>query len=176
MKGGTHLASLHVDAGGGEATPLDPRLGLVVGGFMTWPFARRLSLQPEALFTQKGASSEQGDGTATQKLDYVDVPVLLSYRLAGRPGRQVSAFGGPAFGIRTRARSSASFGGDTLEQDVSEQVERTDLAVVGGVAYRRGRLVLDGRYSWGFTDIDRDGADDVTIRNRGVSFLLGWTF
>jgi hypothetical protein len=175
VKGGVHLASLHVDADG-DATPLDPRLGLVVGGFMTRRLAGRLSWQPEVLYTQKGASSEQGGGTATQKLDYLDIPVLLSYRVGGGPERQVSAFGGPAVGVRLRARSSASFGGDTLEQDVGGQVERTDLAIVAGAAYQRGRLIVDARYAWGIADIDRDGDDHVAIGTRGVSLMLGWAF
>ena len=175
VKGGVTLATLSVDADDGAA-PLDQRAGLVAGGFLARPFGRRLTLQLEVLFARKGASAEEGGGTSTQKLDYLDVPVLLGYRLAGAPERHVQAFVGPAFAVRIRARSSASFGGDTLEQDVSDEVKRTDLAIVGGLAYHRGRLVMDGRYSWGVMDVDREVDDEVTVHNRGVSFLLGWTF
>ena len=175
VKGGVTLADFHADDGV-EATPFDFRVGLIVGGFVTWPLGGRLELQPEVLYTQKGAKADQDGGTSVQELDYVDVPVLVSYRLVGSPGRHLSVVGGPAFGIRVRAKSRASFGGDTLEQDVSDQVKRTDLAVVGGLAYHRGRFVADGRYSWGFSDIDADTGDEVTIRNRGIAFLAGWKF
>jgi Outer membrane protein beta-barrel domain len=176
VKGGVILADLHEDDNG-QTTPFDFRTGLVAGGFVTWPLGSRLEIQPEVLFTQKGAKVEQGGGTLTQKLDYVDVPVLASYRIFGAPGRHLAVFAGPAFGVRVRAKSSASFsGGSTVEDDVSDQVARTDLAIVGGAAYHRGRLVVDGRYSWGFSDIDQDKSDDVKIRNRGISFLAGWRF
>jgi Outer membrane protein beta-barrel domain len=175
VKAGVVLADLAVD-GSAEPAPFDFRVGLVAGGFVTWPLGSRLALQPEVLFAQKGASFDQGGGTGTEKLDYLDVPVLVSYRLFGAPGRHVSVLAGPSFGLRLRARSSASFGGDTLEQDVSDQVTRSDVAVVGGLAYHRGRLVFDGRYAWGLTDIDDETEDAVSIRNRGISFLVGWRF
>jgi hypothetical protein len=175
VTGGVTLANLHEDPAG-EAPSFDFRVGLVVGGFVTWPLGSRLELQPEVLFTQKGAKLNQSGGTSTQKLDYVDVPVLASYRIHGARERHLAVFGGPAFGIRVRARSSASFGGSTFEDDVSDQVKRSDLAVVAGLAYHRGRFVVDGRYSWGLMDIDEDTTDDIKIKNRGISFLAGWKF
>ena len=175
-KGGVTLATLHEDASG-ETTPFDFRTGVIAGGFVTWPLGSRLALQPEVLFTQAGAKANLGGGSSTQKLDYVDVPVLASYRIAGGPERHLAVFGGPAFGIRVRAKSEASFGGgSTLEMDVSDQVTRTNLSVVGGLAYHRGRLVVDGRYSWGLSDIDKDTTDKIKINTRGMSFMAGWSF
>src|SRR5215210_1399455 len=75
VKAGVTLAELHEDISG-ETTPFDFRSGLVAGGFVSWPLGSRLELQPEVLFTQKGAKISQGGGTLTQKLDYLDVPVL----------------------------------------------------------------------------------------------------
>ena len=175
VKGGMTLANLSEDDEG-DTTTLDSRIGLVAGGFVTWPLGGRLALQPEALFTQKGAKVEQGGGTLTQQLDYLDIPVLVSYRLTGGDARHVSVFGGPAIGLRLRARSRASFGGTAIEDDVSDAVKSTDVSIVGGVSYHRGRASLEGRYSWGVTDIDKETSDDVHIRTRGISILAGWRF
>ncbi|MEO7274593.1 MAG: porin family protein [Vicinamibacterales bacterium] len=175
VKGGVTLATL-AEEDDGDAVSFDNRLGLVAGGFVTWPLGARLALQPEALFTQKGAKVEEGGGTLTQQLDYLDVPVLIQYRLSGSDARHLSVFGGPAIGFKLRARSRASFGGTSVEEDVSDQVTSTDLSIVGGVGYHRGRLSIEGRYAWGVSDIDKDTADDVTIRTRGISFLAGWRF
>jgi hypothetical protein len=176
VKGGVNLGDLHEDTSG-ETASFDFRPGFVIGGFVTWPLGGRLDLQAEGLFTQKGAKSDQLGGTSTQKLDYVEIPVLLSNRLTGSRERNFSVFGGPSFGVRLRARSSASFsGGSTFEEDVSDQVKRTDLAIVGGLAYHRGRLIVDGRYSWGLTDIDEETGDDTKIMNRGIAVLAGWKF
>jgi hypothetical protein len=176
VKGGVTLADLQ-EAGEEDSGSFDFRTGFVVGGFVTWPLGGRLVFQPEGLFTQKGQKVDQGGGTSTAKLDYLDVPLLVSYRLMGSPERHFAVFGGPAVGIRVRARSSGTFGGgSTLETDISDQVKPTDFSVVGGLAYHRGRLVLDGRYSWGLSDIDEESGDDFKIRNRGISFLAGWNF
>jgi len=175
VKGGVTLADLNETSDTDNAS-FDLRVGFLVGGFVTWPLGGRLAFQPEALFTQKGAKSDQLGGTSTEKLDYLDIPLLVSYRITGTRERNFSAFGGPSVGVLLRARSSASFGGTSFEENVKDQVKSTDFAVVGGLAYHRGRFVVDGRYSWGLTDIDKETGDGVEIRNRGISFLAGWKF
>jgi hypothetical protein len=174
VKGGVNLADLQ--ASGDDEASFDFRIGLVAGGFVSWPLGGRLEFQPEVLYVQKGAKTDALGGTSTQKLDYLDVPLLVSYRIRGSRERNLSVFGGPSVGVRLRARSNASFAGGSFEEDVKDQIKTTDFAVVGGLAYHRGRLVFDGRCSWGFTDIDKETGDDVEIRNRGISFLAGWKF
>jgi len=57
VKGGVNLATLSV-------SKLDPqpefdyRIGLIAGGFFTWPLGSRLDNQPEALFSHQGATLE----------------------------------------------------------------------------------------------------------------------
>ena len=175
VKAGVNLSTIAVEDDGG-GSPFDTLPGLVAGGFLTWPFAGRLALQPEALFSQKGAANDDGGGKLTERIEYLEVPILASYRLFGGPGRQVSAFAGPSFGVRLRAKVRSSFGGDTLEQDISDDVARADGAIVFGLAYQRGRLVFDGRYSWGLSDIDQESGDGESLKNRSLSIMAGWTF
>ena len=174
-EGGLTLADLN-ETSDADTASFDFRVGFLVGGFVTWPLGGRLELQPEALFTQKGAKSDQLGGTSTEKLDYLDVPILVSYRINASRERNFAVFGGPSIGVLLRARSSASFGGTSFEENVKDQVKSTDFGLVGGLAYHRGRFVVDGRYSWGLTDIDKETGDGVEIRNRGISFLAGWKF
>jgi hypothetical protein len=174
-EGGLTLAALN-ETSDADTASFDFRVGFLVGGFVTWPRGGRLELQPEVLFTQKGAKSDQLGGTSTEKLDYLDVPILVSYQIKGSRERNFAVFGGPSIGVLLRARSSASFGGTSFEENVKDQVKSTDFGLVGGLAYHRGRLVVDGRYSWGLTDIDKETGDGVEIRTRGISFLAGWTF
>jgi outer membrane immunogenic protein len=175
VKGGVTLADLQA-GGDAEAGSFDFRVGFAVGGFVALPLGGRLEFQPEALYVQKGAKSDELGGTSTEKLDYLDVPLLVSYRIKGSRERNIAVFGGPSVGVRLRARSNASFSGGSFEEDVSDQVKSTEFAAVAGLAYHRGRLVVDGRYSWGFTDIDKETGDGVEIRNRVILFLAGWRF
>jgi hypothetical protein len=175
VKGGVTLGDLQA-SGDADAGSFDFRVGFAVGGFVTLRLGERLEFQPEALYVQKGAKSDALGGTSTEKLDYIDVPLLVGYRIKGSRERNITVFGGPSVGVRLRARSNASLGGGSFEEDVSDQVKSTDIAAVAGLAYHRGRLVIDGRYSWGFTDIDKETGDGVEIRNRVIAFLAGWSF
>ena len=78
-----------------RAPEFEYRIGLVAGGFFTWPIGGHLDLQPEALFSQQGATLDAtGVDNVAIKLDSLAVPILVRYRLrpSGRgwcssPGR-----------------------------------------------------------------------------------------
>jgi hypothetical protein len=175
VKGGLNVATITFS--GNDAGPsLDPRIGAVVGGFVTLPIAAWIEVQPEVLYAMKGGTLDDRGVESHVDLDYLDVPVLarISRRGAGR--RHYYVAGGPSFGLRLRARSRVDFGSSTEEIDISDDLERLDLgiAVGGGVAF--GAIVFDGRYTFGLTDIDRDKTDDVTMKNRTISVTVGVKF
>ena len=48
-------------------------------------------------------------------------------------------------------------------------------ALGGAVQIRK--FVIDGRYTWGLTDInDDDDDDDATVKNGAFSLTFGWLF
>ena len=47
--------------------------------------------------------------------------------------------------------------------------------MVAGVTGDIGRLVLDGRYTWGLTNIEKEATADKT-KNRVISLTLGLRF
>ena len=59
------------------------KLGFVVGGAATLQISNRWSLRPEILFTQKGSRSTAADSLTylRYRLNYVQIPVLLEYRV-----------------------------------------------------------------------------------------------
>jgi hypothetical protein len=52
------LANLVIDGEGADVN-FDNRIGLVAGGFVTWPMTPRFDIQPEALVSLKGASFDE---------------------------------------------------------------------------------------------------------------------
>ena len=50
-----------------------------------------------------------------------------------------------------------------------------DVGLVAGVTADVGRLVLDGRYTWGLTNIEKEATAEKT-RNRVISLTLGLRF
>ena len=79
-----------------------------------------------------------------------------------------------AFALRARAR--ATFNGFTTELDVMDQVNRFDFGVAMGGGVEFGSIVVDGRYTLGLTDIDKDKSDTVTTKNRTISVTAGFRF
>ena len=171
VKGGVNIATQDVsdDAGGPS---LDPRFGAVGGAFVTLPLLPWVGLQAEGLYAMKGARVAFQGVDASLNLDYAEVPVLVRVRFAHR----YYAAGGPSMAFALRARSRTSFGGVTEEIDVMDQVKRFDFGVAMGGGVEFGRLVVDGRYTLGFTDIDKDKTDASTTKNRAISITAGFRF
>lgn len=177
VKGGVNLAEAKIEGEGGSP-PLDYRISGVAGVFFTLPLTSWLELQPEALYAMKGARYDVFDVKTTLALDYLEVPVLARYSI-GRKGKGLRYYvaGGPTFGIRLRARQRVDFGNDVTEDiDMTDEIKRADLGVAVGGGVEKGRLVFDGRYTYGLMDVDKDKTDKVKITNRAISITAGFRF
>ena len=168
VKAGLNLANLSISEADDTFDP-ENRTGLVAGVFVTIPGGGIFAFQPEALVSMQGAKFSDGGETGTAKIDYFQVPLLA------RIGPSKAAIVvGPSFGYRFRAKLSAA-GLSTEDEDFSDQIERMDVGLVAGVTADVGRLVFDGRYTWGLTNIEKEATADKT-KNRVISLTLGLRF
>jgi hypothetical protein len=174
VKGGINLADVKVEADHGGAT-FDFRMGLVAGGFVTWGLASWLEVQPEVLYSSKGAKHKEEGIDSRLVLDYVEVPVLGRFSQA-LSGMRIYLGAGPTFAVRVRAKERIKFSGSTEERDISDDVERFDIGAAVGGGLEIGSFVFDGRYTFGLTDIDVDTSDKVKITNRVITFTVGINF
>lgn len=173
-RAGVNLANVAID--GDDSSPsFDTRTGLVAGAFVTWQAVSWLQVQPEVLYTAKGASLELDGIDARLVLEYVEVPLLarVTRRVSGAP---VYVVAGPALAWRLGAKSRTVFSGATEEIDLADDVESFDLGIVAGGGVEVGRFVIDARYTFGVRDIDADRTDAVSIRNRVLSVTAGFKF
>ena len=168
------MATMHTSGDDGDASAEWGFRG-TVAGFFTWRAWSWLELQPEAVYSQKGAQTEEFGIAAKALLDYLEVPVLARVT-RGTGGRRYYVIGGPAIGVLLRARTRADFGGAVEEIDIKDDVETLDWSVIAGGGVEFGSIVVDARYVHGLGDIDADTTDGLTIRNRAVSFTVGLRF
>ena len=170
VRGGVNFSTVQNETSVGSGG-FDFRQGLVAGAFFGWPLGW-IDLQPEVLYTSKGATLDVEGIDSTLVLDYLEVPVLARWSL----GRRLYVAAGPALAWRLKAKSRTKFSGATEEINLADSVKGYDAGVVGAVGIRFGAIVLDGRYTHGLLDIDSDTGDEVTVRNRAFTISAGVAF
>ncbi len=168
---------------------VDRLTGFGGGGYLRIPLGP-VALQPELLWLRKGASlssSAFGDFSADLKLDYVEIPLLLVIPVSQQGGVSPYFFGGPTIAFEAACEVSVEGGGIDLSADcdegdevnVGEERKKTDLGIALGASHRipagGGGVLLEGRYTHGFTNLD-DSADPDTIKNRSIAVLFGYSF
>ena len=141
------------------------RYGYHLGGFAEIVIAKdedqkqKLSIQPEVLFSQYSMTLDSNfksvyenvisSNQSRVKLNYLSIPLLLNYRVAGPFHLQA----GPAFSIlMDQNRSILQNGGDAFKKG--------DFSMIGGAQIRFAKLYLNGRYVVGLANInDIDNKD-----------------
>ena len=161
--------------------------GGIAGGFLTVQFGQFFALQPEVLWTRKGAQltieDEEVPGSAMEgdfRVDYIEIP-LLAQAIFALPGDRVlpRIFAGPAVSFKNRCEAQVDDGGVEVKMDCDEvdaDVTKTDWGAVMGLGTEIDlgalALVLDARASFGLNTID-DTANPDEIKNRSLSAMVG---
>jgi len=138
-----------------------------------------LALQLEPMFLQKGAKlklSDQGFTLEAEiKVSYIEVPAMLKFAF-GSGDTKPYVMAGPTVGYLL----SAKVKDDMEEQDIKDDVKNIDfgLAFGGGVSLPMGNntFFVEGRYSFGLSDINDDSSDDTKIKTKGIQIMAGITF
>jgi hypothetical protein len=177
VKGGLDITKLT-----GDVENVDWKTGAVGGVFVSWPIGDIFAIQPEALFSMKGAKEHvtvlNVPVDLTVKLTYFEIPVLARLNIPVAGAVRPNVYAGPAIGFKMSAKGSAEANGRSGEEDI-EGVKSTDIGLVvgGGLEYKltSGRLLFDVRYEAGLTSIN-DTADARDIKNAALSFMVGYGF
>lgn len=160
---------------------LDSRLGFCFGGFVTFSIHEMFAIQPEVLYTMKGAKTEGQVLGETLKvwmnLNYVEIPVLAKLQIPTQGSIKPSLFVGPALGVKLSGKAKAEYAGESEEEDI-EDIKSTDFGLVfgGGVDFGLGKgyLIVDLRYTLGLTTLSEFEDDDV--KNGVFSLMIGYSF
>jgi hypothetical protein len=173
IRAGLNLASVNGDDVSFDNVSPENRVAFSGGLFAGIRVTPNFLIQPEVLYTQKGARYEAAGEEAEIKLDYVEVPVLLKGRF-GSGGVKPSVFVGPAVAFKVSGKTE--FQGE--EEDV-EDVKSADFGIVFGagldLAVGSGAFTIDARYTLGLTTI-ADSPDPDDVKNGVWTFSVGYAF
>ena len=175
LKAGINLANVNFDPQPDEDVS-GRRTGFVGGLFVVVPVTELIAFQGEALFSQKGTSFDADGDEGSLELDYLEVPLLLRVGTASSGRTSFHAFAGPAIGLKLRSKFSATFEGETEDEDIEDDIEAFDIGLVGGAGVDFGRFTLDGRYTWGLRNVLNVDPDEARIKNRAFSIMAGVRF
>jgi outer membrane protein with beta-barrel domain len=163
------------------------RTGFAAGLMAVLPVSPSFAIQPELMFTMKGANSRSSQTSATARIDYVELPVLARFEIP--PVGSVRPFvdGGPGFAYRTsctiQGRATIRIDCDALARQAAlaspgAKFSRTDVdgIIGGGLAFDVGgrTMTIGARFDVGFSKV-------ITYsdsKNRVWSFIgtLEWPF
>jgi hypothetical protein len=179
------------------------RLGFAGGLMAVLPVSPSFAIQPELMFTRKGATSKLFTTSATSKFDYIELPVLARFEIPAFGRVKPFVYGGPGFAYRTSCTLGTVYGEGVVQNGVpifSEtavitqcdslasqlalaglpgvKVSSTDVdGIIGaGLAFDVGgrTMTVGARYDVGFVKLFTDS----NSKNRALSFMgtLEWPF
>jgi hypothetical protein len=168
LKAGLSLAKLTGDDVGDVQT----KAGFLIGGFAAIPLGENTALQPEILYTRKGAKADGLGVDEVLSLDYVDVPILFRFTVAGEGARPIFLLG-PSIGFKTSDKYTI----DGEEADIGD-IKGTDFGLVFGLGAQIKQFVGEVRYNLGLTNIFDvpDEANTASVKNSVISLQVGYTF
>jgi outer membrane protein with beta-barrel domain len=153
--------------------------GTAVGAFLTLGFSRLLALEPQVLMVEKGLKSEEGGLSATIKLTYLQLPLLVKLRFPmGPEGRTTGfLFAGPAAAYRVGCRLKLAQSGNELNggcdsDGEAESLRSFDSSMIFGLGADVGRATVSLRYDLGLSKLDQSAAAN-DIKNRALILLAG---
>jgi len=153
----------------------EARWGGTVGAFVTLRINDLVAFQPEALYIFKGAAiaSPAASYSLTFDTRYLEVPLL--FRLASSRQR-LYFLAGPHFSFLLSAEGTETIGGKSETRDVKDQFKGADAGISFGAGASFNRFLIEGRWSEGVRDIDREDRSDTKVRNRVLAVLAGFRF
>jgi len=141
--------------------------GFSLGGFINYKLNDRFSLQPEVLITTKGSLiNTVGDINLHNVFIYYEMPVLVKFTFPGNRRFKPVLFCGPVVDVTCLTINDTDFPDD---------IRKIDLGFVLDAGIEFSKISLDIRYNQGLLNFDKS-ADDISLKNSTVSFIVGFSF
>jgi len=179
IKGGLNLSNLYVDNASDEHVKVAGNIGL----FAKLPIARGVSIQPELLYTSKGAKTTynnvvQGSGEYRFNLNYVELPVLLVFNVVKNFNIHAGGYAAYLTSANVKNLRDGTIQGFTdLNAD---SFNRVDYGLIGGIGVDIDRFTIGARYNYGLRQVGQSGnlAGDLTrnSKNSVASLYIGFAF
>jgi opacity protein-like surface antigen len=181
IKGGVNFSNFFID----DVEDKNVKAGLNLGLFAKLPVSQGVSIQPELLYSSKGAKVSYNNpllgGEYRFNLNYLELPVLAVFNL----GKNFNIHAGGYAAYLTSANIKAEDNGSSNEELVSfdeEQFNRFDYGLVGGLGFDIKNVSIGARYNYGLNQIgekDQSVLSSEVLRNaknNNITLYVGYGF
>lgn len=151
------------------------KAGFAAGVFANFGINDQFSIQPEVLFSQKGARvtgyQGVGDNTFKSTLSYIDVPILARIN-TGDAGKGFFFEIGPQGSLVVADRDFIQYGGNKYDENTNTRdLNKVLIGYVGGIGYQiTSGLSLGVRYTGDFAKVYKDGASNTLKAATGTAY------
>ena len=149
-----------------EISSKDPRAGLTIGAeaeyYTKTPW---LSVSAALMYTQQGWEQKNLGKTVTQKLDYINIPILVNFYVAKGFALKI--------GLQPGFLVNAQFDGN----DNKSLCESFNLSLPIGLSYEfKNGITLDLRGTPGLTAVNKNSTSDWKLRSDCSTLTIGYKF
>ena len=154
IKGGLNISNLYTKNVDDE----NKLLGFNLGFYAELPLTSMISLQPEMLFTTKGAENTYNnlftDGTTKFRLTYIEVPLLLRANITNNFNLHFGPYA--AYLVNAKITDQSSNGTTSTQNLNEDDLNRFDLGLAGGLGFQFGGFGIGARYNYGLTTVGKE--------------------
>lgn len=160
-KVGLNIASLTKSDGA------DPRFGVAAGVEAEYQATDIFGISAGVLYSMQGNKFEERGITTTNKVDYINIPILANVYVV--KGLAVKVGVQPGFKVNDEYKIG---NGDHSISGNADKAKSFDFSIPVGMSYEFSNVVLDARYNFGCTKV----FDGVDCRNSVFQITLGYKF
>lgn len=179
-KGGINLSNLYVD----DADDENIKLGLNLGLYAKIPLTKGLSIQPELIYSSKGAKLTYsnfilGKGEYRFNLNYVELPVLAVINVANH--LNLHAGGYVSYLVSANIKDMDDNGTiNNIKELKADNFNRFDYGLAGGLGVDVEHFTIGARYNYGLKEIGESGSLSGNLtknsKNSVISIYIGFGF
>ncbi|KAA3656763.1 MAG: PorT family protein, partial [Calditrichaeota bacterium] len=195
--GGLHKSNMTITDDFGKDQETESMNYGGVGAVLGYTLNSQFTVEIQPMYMQKGAllkgsTTDPGDIDLEFKSHFIDVPVLLKMHFGEEARPYLLA--GPRLGYKLSSTAGGNVMGIEFEADTDPVMNSIDLGLTLGagisVPIRKLHGFIEGRYSWGFIDLNKGGtvefkgggltqvdevSKDAELKNKGLEILFGLT-
>jgi hypothetical protein len=156
----------------------DSKIGFTAGVLADLGLSENFVFQPGLNFTQKGSKISSGGVTATQTLNYVELPLNFLYKTPAGSG---SFFGGMGpdlgYGLSGTAKSDGESQDVHFGSSDDDDYKAFEFSgnILAGYEFSNGFFV-SANYNHGFSNILNGAGSDASAKNNYFGIRLGYKF